>query len=271
MPTIREQILSALLARLETVPNAMAKREAPLPETVPAGGLIILRDGDPGDPEVVLSPVTYLWEPMSDLTTYISLNVKGDAAHKVAGLEQGFQRLSTRGEAHMGALSRSMGVAGRAVDGLANRYTALLSGAAGVGAGKMVGDLNTEMMKLKLNAGASSETMDAFKARMFEVARLPHVSLDPSELLAAVAEIVERTGDLDYAIRNIEGIGIATRATFSRGAEIGGMTAELTKFGAEVDKSFAILKAQGDVGARATNLSSSSGLDVDLGYTVLGP
>ncbi len=62
MPTIREQILSALLARLETVPDATVRREALLPETVPAGGLIILRDGDPGDPEVVLSPVSYLWE-----------------------------------------------------------------------------------------------------------------------------------------------------------------------------------------------------------------
>ena len=38
MPSIREQILAALPARLETVPDATVKREAPLPETVPAGG-----------------------------------------------------------------------------------------------------------------------------------------------------------------------------------------------------------------------------------------
>lgn len=62
MASVREQILAALLVRLETMPGATVKREAPLPETVPAGGLIILRDGDPGDPEVLLSPVTYLWE-----------------------------------------------------------------------------------------------------------------------------------------------------------------------------------------------------------------
>lgn len=62
MASVREQILAALLVRLETMPGATVKREAPLPETVSAGGLIILRDGDPGDPEVLLSPVTYLWE-----------------------------------------------------------------------------------------------------------------------------------------------------------------------------------------------------------------
>ncbi len=71
MPTIREQILAALLTRLETVPDATVKREAPLPETVPAGGLIILRDGDPGDPEVVLSPVTYLWEHQTEIEVII--------------------------------------------------------------------------------------------------------------------------------------------------------------------------------------------------------
>lgn len=207
---------------------------------------------------------------MADLAAYLGLYVKGDAAHKVDALEKGFDRLATRGAAHMGALSRSMGVAGKAVDGLANRYTALLSGAAGVGAGKMVGDLNTEMMKLKLNAGASAETMAAFKQRMFDVARLPHVSLDPSELLASVSEIVERTGDLDYAIKNIEGIGIATRATFSKGAEIGGMTAELMKFGAEVDKSFAILKAQGDVGAFSLAKLAEHGPEMISTYATMG-
>jgi len=80
MPSIREQILAALLARLETVPNATAKREAPLPETVPAGGLIILRDGDPGDPEVVLSPVTYLWEHQAEIEVILQRGQDDDSA-----------------------------------------------------------------------------------------------------------------------------------------------------------------------------------------------
>ena len=80
MPTIREQILSALLARLEAVPDAMVKREAPLPETVPAGGLIILRDGDPGDPEVLLSPVTYFWEHQTEIEVIIQRGAADDSA-----------------------------------------------------------------------------------------------------------------------------------------------------------------------------------------------
>ncbi len=80
MPTVREQILCALLERLETVPAATVKREAPLPETVPAGGLIILRDGDPGDPEVLLSPVTYLWEHQTEIEVIIQRGAADDSA-----------------------------------------------------------------------------------------------------------------------------------------------------------------------------------------------
>ncbi len=79
MPSVREQILAALLARLEAVPDATAKREAPLPETVPAGGLIILRDGDPGDPEVVLSPVTYLWEHQTEIEVILQRGQDDDS------------------------------------------------------------------------------------------------------------------------------------------------------------------------------------------------
>jgi hypothetical protein len=80
MPSVREQILVALLARLETVPGATAKREAPLPETVTTGGLIILRDGDPGDPEVVLSPVTYLWEHQAEIEVILQRGQDDDSA-----------------------------------------------------------------------------------------------------------------------------------------------------------------------------------------------
>jgi hypothetical protein len=49
-----EQILDALKALLEAVPGAVVERNSELPEKVPAGGLIILRDGDPGEPEQAL-------------------------------------------------------------------------------------------------------------------------------------------------------------------------------------------------------------------------
>lgn len=61
MPTRREAVLAALLERLRSVPDATVRRNEPLPEKLPAGGLVVLRDGEPGEPEVLLSPLTYIW------------------------------------------------------------------------------------------------------------------------------------------------------------------------------------------------------------------
>jgi hypothetical protein len=46
--------LDALKALLEMLPDAVVERNNVLPEKIPAGGLIILRDGDPGEPEQAL-------------------------------------------------------------------------------------------------------------------------------------------------------------------------------------------------------------------------
>lgn len=43
------------------LPGAEVKRNFAKPERVPPGGLAIIRDGDPGEPEVTLSPLTYIY------------------------------------------------------------------------------------------------------------------------------------------------------------------------------------------------------------------
>ncbi len=56
MPSTRETILAALAAQLAAHAGAEVRRNAVLPERVPTGGLVILRDGEPGAPDVTLSP-----------------------------------------------------------------------------------------------------------------------------------------------------------------------------------------------------------------------
>ena len=61
MPTTRELVLAALHARLQPL-AALTLRDEMLPERIPAAGLIILRDGQPGEPEVTLSPLRYHYQ-----------------------------------------------------------------------------------------------------------------------------------------------------------------------------------------------------------------
>jgi hypothetical protein len=71
MPTRREEVLAALFERLRTIPDAVVRREEPLPDKVPAAGLVILRDGDPGEPEVLLSPLSYLWRHRAEIEAVV--------------------------------------------------------------------------------------------------------------------------------------------------------------------------------------------------------
>ena len=66
MPTTRETVLAALHARLQPL-AALTLRDEVLPERIPAAGLIILRDGQPGEPEVTLSPLHYHYQHRAEL------------------------------------------------------------------------------------------------------------------------------------------------------------------------------------------------------------
>ena len=70
MPTTRETILAALLARLLPL-AALTLRDEVLPERIPTAGLIILRDGQPGEPEVTLSPLRYHYQHRAELEVVV--------------------------------------------------------------------------------------------------------------------------------------------------------------------------------------------------------
>ena len=62
MSSRREQVLEALtLLIAAALPAADVKRNLVKPERIPADGLVIVRDGDPGEPEITLSPLTYIY------------------------------------------------------------------------------------------------------------------------------------------------------------------------------------------------------------------
>lgn len=70
MPTTRESVLAALQARLQPL-AAPTLRDEVLPERIPASGLIILRDGQPGEPEVTLSPLRYHYQHRAEFEVVV--------------------------------------------------------------------------------------------------------------------------------------------------------------------------------------------------------
>jgi hypothetical protein len=86
-----EQVMDALKALLETLPDAVVERSSMLPEKIPDGGLIILRDGDPGEPEQALGGFgsTY-YQHAVEVEVYLE---EGDAAARDAAFDALFQQI----------------------------------------------------------------------------------------------------------------------------------------------------------------------------------
>ena len=92
-----EQVLDALKALLETVPDAVVERNSVLPEKIPDGGLIILRDGDPGEPEQALGGFgNVYYQHAVEIEVYVE---EGDAAARDAAFDALLQQIGAALEA----------------------------------------------------------------------------------------------------------------------------------------------------------------------------
>lgn len=64
-------ILSAVQSRISSV-GTLFKRNAGLPNAVPSGGLVIMRDGEAGEPEPLLSPLRYYYRHRVDVELFVA-------------------------------------------------------------------------------------------------------------------------------------------------------------------------------------------------------
>jgi hypothetical protein len=92
-----EHVLEMLKALLETVPDAVVERNRALPEKIPGGGLIVLRDGDPGEPEQPLGGFgNAYYQHAVEIEVYVE---EGDAAVRDAAFDSLLQQIGTALEA----------------------------------------------------------------------------------------------------------------------------------------------------------------------------
>lgn len=74
MTSKRETVLSALHRLVRTAlasSTVTVERGDALPEAIPAGGLVIIRDGKPGEPEYTLSPLIYHYQHAAEIEVFV--------------------------------------------------------------------------------------------------------------------------------------------------------------------------------------------------------
>lgn len=104
MTSKREQALAGLFLCLkDTITGASVLRNDPLPTKVPAEGLFIVRDGDPGEPEVTLSPTRYHYQHRAEIEALVQ---HGDQVQRDAALDDllGILAQALDGQTSLGGL-----------------------------------------------------------------------------------------------------------------------------------------------------------------------
>lgn len=211
---------------------------------------------------------------MGELKTSIILNLVGNLQAKAQQFKNALGRLGQSGARSMGVLSRSMSKVSAGLDKLGNRYTALLTGAAGSGTIKMLMGLEERFVYLGIQANRAEEDINKLKKTIYETAMTPDIRVDPGEITSAIEAIVEKTGDLKFAEDNIRNIGLAIRATGAEGGSIGEIMAEFQKMGIKAPQSVLeaidTLNVQGKEGAFTLKALAALGPRVVTAYTAMG-
>jgi phage tail tape-measure protein len=173
------------------------------------------------------------------------------------------------------AMGNVAGAAGRALDKVGNRYSALVTGAGAVGAARFIGNLQERFTRLGIQANIGADQVDALKRQIFEISRQKQIRVDPGEVTAGIERIIEKTGDLKLAQENIENIAASIQATGAGGADIGAMIADLSqKFdiqGADqMRKMLDTIVRQGKAGAFTLQNLAAMGERTTAAYAAMG-
>lgn len=195
---------------------------------------------------------------MADLRTSVVIDLRGNLARKARRDTQALERMGRRGSRAMRVLRGTTERLKRSIGSLGGRFTALAGAVAGVAGAKVVIDFDARLASIGARAGKTGKDLDAFvkdtKKRFFDLANLPQFNISPDEVLAAVDEIITKTGNLKFALEQLPNIALLIRGGEARGQDAGSLIANLfqkldIKTVKQMTGVLGDLTAQGDKGA----------------------
>lgn len=208
------------------------------------------------------------------LDASVVVDLEGNLQQQARRYENTLQNMSRNGSRHMGRLQRTTQRLDTTMSRLGNRWVALATGGSVVAAGAQVIKIEERFERLGIQANKSSKDMSALKYEIYAAANAANTRINASELTSAVEEIVEKTGDLDFARQNLENLALTISATAAEGKAIGGIAAEFQKMGiVEIDdvrEALDILITQGKEGAFTLQNLAALGPRVVTAYTSMG-
>ncbi|MGL4885381.1 MAG: phage tail tape measure protein [Aeromonas veronii] len=209
----------------------------------------------------------------NDIRTELVLDLGGNLAQRAKRYESAMGSMAARSARSMALMKKSAELVGQGLDSLGNRYTALVGGAGMASGVNHVVKMDKSLRSLQVTSGKTAEEMKEIQAQLLATAQASHIRIDYSELETGVAQIVEMTGDLDWALANRETMAMTISASGATGDAVGAFMAELQKLGLTADQTqeaIARMLSQGKEGAFTLQNLASLGPRVVSAYATSG-
>lgn len=203
------------------------------------------------------------------------LTLQGNVVQQARQFADGFRMLAHDGRTQMTVLSRGVKAFSDGLDALGNKYTGMLAGAAGIGALRSAGGMESRLERLGIVADRSKKEMQKLNSEIFKVSQDRKINVDSSEVLSAIEQITAKTGDMAVAEENLKNIAMVISATGASGDDVGSLFSNIfEKFNIrdsqEMLETIDALANQGKMGAFELRDLATQGERIISAYAAMG-
>ncbi len=203
----------------------------------------------------------------------VNLSITGDSRdwnRELNRAERSTNRFTKKTQSMFGRVGKGIG---KSLAGFGKSFmaplAALAGGAAIIGAGRRIIDFDDNLLTLGLNAGLTKKEMFELREEIVDTAFASRRSRD--DILGSISDIVDKTGDFDFARDSILGVGKAATAMGADINDVGRLASaasiNLNLAGDDVEEFFNIIATQGnkgsfifkDLASQAERLMSAAG------------
>lgn len=167
----------------------------------------------------------------SRLTTEILINLAGNLTAKARQYGANMSEFARRNERAMSIVKATTAAAGRGLDALGNRYTGMIAGFATGVTVRGIADFDAQMRRMGTDAQLTQEQVSALHEQIREVSNQKDIRLDASALGQGVGELLGKTGDYEFAEKNLRNMGVLMQAFGVDGQTAAGLLAQFWEKG----------------------------------------
>ncbi len=190
---------------------------------------------------------------MSDFNSQVQVDLRGNLTAAAKNMSRAVSGLVSSASRDFGRLGNAAAGVSNGIDRMGNKYTGLATGLATGALARGVINVDAQLNHIATRMKLTGDQADELKRKLYDISNNEAVRMDVSQLVDAMGQVLALTGDLDFAVQNIENIGIAARSSGASAGDIATVVANLKKLDIDTPEQVALaletLIAQGDAGA----------------------